>query len=252
MPVRFTKRGVFLIHRDEATRKWQSISGIAISWLRQYVTADPGVTVSDVLDAVSSSQELSRFLAEYTGCDLDSLHMRDRSPLGQLLVSTAFKKVEGGWETVREAPADVLRISPEICLYKDPDTGDQRHEVHVRTLVASHSAINYGESLGRTAIEHFGDICQLHVRIENDAYIDRCDHDDAEEEDLDEDVDPSNMAVAEIDLLDFLSALYGMFGKPKYSNLDAKTLEEFDDIVDRLSAEDDNDEWWKGNEDENL
>lgn len=249
MPVRFTKRGAFLIHRDEATRKWQSISGIAISWLRQYVTADPGVTVSDVLDAVSSSQELSRFLTEYTGCDLDSLHARDRSPRGQLLVPTAFKKVEGSWEAVNEVLADVLRVGPAISLYKDPDAGDQRHDVRIRALVSSYSAIKSGRSLGWTAIDHFGDICQLHVRIETDAYIDRCDHNE-DDEDLDGEADPSDMAVAEIDLLGFLSGLYGMFGKPKYSNFDAKTLEEFDRIVDRFRAEDDNDEWWKGDEEE--
>lgn len=255
MSVRFTKRGAFLIYRDEANRKWKSTEGISLSWLRQSVTSDPGVTVSTVLGAVQSSPELSRFLTEFTGCNLDELHSRDRTPAGELLVTSGATKVDGNWVFHDSVPAEVLTIKPVISICED-EIGDQRHSVNFMALVSSYININCGTSLGYKAPDHFGDICQLHVRVKTKTFIDRCESDDddwPEDAGDGEESDDADAVVAEVTLLDFLGALYGMFGKPKYSTYDAKYHEEIDELIDRFNAENEDDaDWWKkeGTEDE--
>ena len=78
MPIRLTSRGPFLSTYDSQSDRWHTNKKMAFSVLSQYVDVEPGTTLGRVFDMVDSDPELKRFLGQYCGCDIDSIHEASR------------------------------------------------------------------------------------------------------------------------------------------------------------------------------
>ncbi len=226
MPLRIAKQGAMLTYFDG--EKWRSKPGLSLQVLNQNVTIQPGVTLGRLFDLVAEDDDLVDFIAAFTGCDVRTLHRRDRMVNEIFCIPIEILNEIGDYEAVlddegntKEVSADVIKISRDVRLTDALDSFEVEWNVkacnreHDLTSAGlgkiKHSATsrrwNCGSAISRITCEDNG----RRIIAEHDSYPLR--------------------------LIDLLGEIYSPFGKSPYPTYSLKTISHWQDILSE-SADD--------------
>lgn len=231
MPVRLTSRGPFLISYDSRSDSWVTIQGIDFCILPQYVDIEPGTTLGRVFDMVDTNKDLKRFLAEYCGCDIDTIHSRPRES-GKPIQVTAHENVEGGGiRAIGVNQADEMVILPHFWVYTDEATNERRLDGGHDIMAGSSKNRESCLSIHNERETAFGFLCGLELRIDPIMRIYECDEDN--EKPSDEDTIALE-ATIRYTLLEVLVAVYQFFGEPSFDQRYQPDVDRDNEFLDQI------------------
>lgn len=181
---------------------------------------------------VDSDQELKRFLGQYCGCDIDSIHSRPREGGDPIQVITGIEPSGfGRYRATGATTADVVIVQPFFYAYTDEVTGERclRGDYTLAAGSSRHDGVS--TSIHSQRDVSFGFLCGLELRLDPQLAVAECDEDklvEGKEETI------AFRATIRYTLLEVLLAVYGFFGEPPYDMRYQREVDEDRELLERL------------------
>lgn len=229
MPVRLTPHGSLLITYDSKSKTWVSIGGLSLCILSEYIDIEPGVTLKHVFQIVDRDAEVKRFLAEYCGCDIDTLHTKPLSGRDEILLPTRMECVDsekGIYRCIEHATADTVAIAPISWISSDR-IGDRQFRVGFMLQARSLNNWESAANLGQYKDTSFATLCDLPLQVDTRLDVAECDKDKMPTDGTDLIVFQAHIRYT---LFDVLTTIYKFFGNPFFDPRDQREVDEDEGI----------------------
>lgn len=230
--------------------RWHAVGGMSIAVLNQPVSVRPGVTLGHLFDLVDQADDVKAFLGTYLGCDLESLHQKDRTivDIGETFRTNPDVSddeidedefsgflVDPETKEPLKGPVDSIEVQFNVNVYSDEEQPLIRTEWEALAVIRDEKcgmSLNHANPAINRESDVFGHFCSLEIYIGRSMLI--------------QNGQTKTLADEEPSLLDLLVSIYSPFSRSPYSKMTMRDVQQDEEIRRRLEqADDDEDKWWK-------